>query len=94
MRNAIELKLNRYVKELALRDCLFVIASFDFSQPLISGFGKSIEEAFAVASSQPLPPNSVVCQRVISSEILWRDKYGREVRPEHFENEVPSLEYR
>lgn len=86
------IRLQQWVKEQALRDCLFVIASFDFDQPLISGFGKSLAEAWAVASEQPLPSGSVVCRRAVSNEQLWRDNRGREVRPEHFTFEIPQGE--
>lgn len=87
-----QMRLQQWVKSHALRDCLFVIASFEFDQPLISGFGKSLPEAWAIASTQPLPRGSVVCRRVVSSEQVWRDSRGREVRPEHFASETSQGE--
>jgi len=88
------LRLQQWVKEQALRDCVFVIASFDFDAPLISGFGPTLVDAWGIASRQPLPRGSVVCRRAVSNEQMWRDKRGREVRPEHFTFELSQGDIR
>jgi hypothetical protein len=89
----LNLKLQPWVRDQALRDCLFVIASFDMGLPLISGFGCTLAQAWNVAGRQQIPSGSVVCARVPSCELLWRDALGREVRPEHFVQEVREGDY-
>lgn len=82
--------VNRLRVESAVQRFPFVVACFDFDEPLIVGWGGSREEALRNALSDPECPKGVkVCSRGISStEIFWQSTTGEIVRPDHFSKET------
>lgn len=87
-------RVRQWAKDRALAGYLYVVASFDFDEPLISGFGETEDAALSMAGKRP-PSGSTICRRVAAcNELLWRDQAGREVRSEHFRSSIQQGEFK
>jgi len=83
-------RVQQWAKDVALSGVLCVLVSFEFDEPLIYGFGATEADCWHTVGK--LVDGLSVCRRVVgTSELVWRDQQGREVRSQHFRLEVEGM---
>jgi hypothetical protein len=82
-----QMRVRQALKDFALSSVVVVLATFEFDEPMIFGFGATEQECWEMVPSKH--PQLSICHRVpATTELVWRDALGREVHSEHFRYEV------